>query len=146
MDDINSWIGLPEGPDCIGGKLKFSYVKYDTFEADVSWKFTSHGENGFGLFNQKNENGYYDYFPSVKEKHAKTEEEKKNALESAENLGLHGVVSYKNVISFGGTYVLNRFVSLSGKIDDSFIFNHNNIQDNFQHGAEFDLSCTCKLF
>ncbi len=147
---VNSWIGTPFGPDCIGGQVKFGYKKQNKWECEFDWIFTAHGVNRFGMFDKYTEDsdGYrrYDYFPGVKHDHAKTDEEKQKWIDDAKNMGLHGTVEYKNQACIQGTYFFNKKFSLSGKAVYTFSFNHNNISDNFQQGIELGISGTYRLF
>lgn len=143
---LESWIGFKYGPDCLGGQLKIAYEKPTKWNAEFDYSLVSHGANGFRSFS-KSENGYYNYFPSVKiGNEAVTEEEKENIRNQNTKMLPSGVIQYMNQIALKGEYNFDNHFSIGSSLNYSFIFNNENVDGNFQQGLEFCLSGTYRLF
>lgn len=151
-DKICSWIGTPFGPDSIAAQAKLSYSRRK-WNAGLEYLFVAHGENSFGLFSDKDEEGWYKYYPSAQwlQKDENLTEEEKNALaaelkKKARNLLPSGIVSYTNRITCRGFYRINRHFCFDSALSYSFIFNNRNKQGSFAQGIELEASGTWTLF
>ncbi len=139
-----SWIGSPFGPDCAGFEIKGGYKQGQKWSADLSYQFMAHGENSFNLFSQVvdcNGKTYWVYYPSTFINGAYVKDS-----EVARNMGLSGTVEYKNQLTLDGNFVLNRNWSFDGQIGYAFVFNNNNVLNNFQQGIQLAFSVNYKVF
>ena len=153
---ICSWIGTPFGPDSLGGQLSAEYKYLDKWSAELSYLFMAHGENSFGLFNQYDEDIFgrriYTYYPATKYRLYREGIDIPEALSAdeaaaiARSWALTGVVQYTNRITAHGSYKFNEHFSIEGQVIYTFIFNNNNINNNFQHGIEAGIAGTISLF
>jgi len=144
---VCTWIGSPFGPDSLGGEFSAEYKYLDKWSAECSYLFLAHGENSFGLFNNKtirDGREFYDYYPAAKYRLGELSAAEAEAL--ARSWALTGVVQYTNRIKLHGKYKLNEHFSFEGQVIYSFIFNNNAILNNFQQGLEAGISATCNLF
>lgn len=181
---VESWMGTPFGPDCLGISTEFGFEKQQKWSVKLGYSLIAHGETRFinraggspttdkdkqtydpsgETFNKptydlgkdrynedypkdKNGNTIPQYYPhEVATSPDATDEQKKKALDDAENIWPSGTVEFKNIITVKGTYNINRFAQLSGKVSYTFVANNKNITGNFQHGVEMTVSCKCEL-
>ena len=146
-DTIYSWIGSPFGPDSFGVKAGAGYKISNKWSAELNYFFLEKGEHGFDLFtSEKNQNGYYVYYPRVKYEQNKTEETYQEALADARNMWITGTPMYVNQISLEGEYFVNQKLSAAGRALYSFIFNAAHEEGRFSHGVEFAVSLSYTLF
>ena len=103
-----------------------------------------HGENTKEfLFSQKNKDGFYTYYPSVKFDREGKEDE---AVSLATNMWLHGTPEIKNEIIIDGSYRILDNLSLSGQFIYTFVFNNKNTLDNFAQGVELAFALRYEMF
>ena len=150
---VASWVGTPFGPDSISVQGKLQYISGDKWNASVDYIFVAHGEKSFGIFQEKDSDGWYKYYPAAKwlqKGSGLTAEEKKALSEKlraeARNLLPSGIVSFTNTVTARGLYKVNRNFSFEGKVSYTFIFNHKNVKNAFAHGVELALSGSWSLF
>lgn len=156
---IGSWIGTPFGPDTCAFELKATYDDIQKFKFGLSYLFVAHGENSFGIFQNKTkvtvdgkDDEYYSYYPVVIDNISKLPSNKFNNVSEAElldisqNQMLRGIVQYTNRITADAEYKINDHVTLKGQLDYTFIFNNENITGNFQQGLEGVISCEIRAF
>ena len=149
---ICSWIGTPFGPDSLGGQLSAEYKYLDKWSAELSYLFMAHGENSFGLFSHKTTRDgreFYDYYPAAKYRLYKDQWTPDQIAENerfARSWALTGIIQYTNRITAHGSYKFNEHFSIEGQVIYTFIFNNNNIFNNFQHGIEAGIAGTISLF
>ena len=149
-DTIYSWVGSPFGPDTFGVKTGIGYELPRKWSAEFGYFFLAKGENGFGLFNQKESGGkykdIYNYYPWVKYKIAdKTDDPDADKIygkerSKARNMWLSGTPMYVNQLSLEGEYFINQKFSAAMRTIYTFIFNAGHKEGAFAHGVEIDIS------
>ncbi len=149
---IYSWMGSPFGPDTMAGFLGVTYEKPGKWEAGLSYLFAAQGTNDTSLFGRKVrkrvtlddgttvDGEWYDYYPRVQINTGTATEQEAAAL--ARNMGLTGIVEYKNQLTLQGSYHILENLKLSGRCVYTFIFNNRHLADNFQQGVELALALT----
>lgn len=134
------WIGTPFGSDSISGKLIIGYEVPKKWGVNLSYLFAARGElsnpnfgNWGGYNNNFNEEDQKDWvYPSVTD----NEKYKNGAKFSCPS----GVAEYMNVISLQANYWPCDWMSLNLRPSVAFVFNNNNVKNNFDVGFEISLS------
>ncbi|MCM1321141.1 MAG: hypothetical protein NC041_04880 [Bacteroides sp.] len=151
---IASWIGTPFGPDTIAVQFRFGYEVPAKWSCEMQYRFAANGENGFNLFYNKDGSstaeteiykGKYTYYPVVGYDTGKYTEEQAIAI-ARETWAPTGIAEYSHRILLKGSYFFTERISLSGQCAYTIVLNAGHEEDNVQHGAEFVLSVTAKLF
>ena len=150
-DSICSWVGSPFGPDSFGVKTGVSYEQPRHWNAGLGYFFLAKGENGFELFDSKNQNekGYYTYYPwvqyNINKGKADDEEQYEKARSAARNMWLSGTPMYVNQLSLEGQYFVNQRLSGAARTIYTFIFNAGHEKGRFAHGVEIAISLSYTL-
>lgn len=143
---IQSWMGTPYGPDCMGFAIEAGYEAQRKWSAKLGYSLVAHGENGFNLINGKSEHGE-DYYPNIRyKKQDASEEEKQKALDDAENLFPSGTVEFTQRIKLSGSYYFNKHAQLNAQAMFINVINCGNISGETENGVELALSVKCELF
>lgn len=133
-----SWIGTPYGPDTIAAQVGFSYTHLSGWDVGIDYIFAADGSTDFSIFEDKNKDGYYTYYPETQYRnHCTTLEE---AIAQARYMGLTGIPEYRNDIVIKGSYAFLDNLSLKGQMIYTFIFNNKHTNGNFQQGIELSLA------
>ena len=141
---VDSWIGSPFGPDCFAIQISSQYLPVLNWDVSIGYLFKIHGENNSkNLFKQYDEElGIYTYYPSVKyeiaEKNGNTQE-CINARDKGRNMWMSGIPEYTHSIIIKGNCSSFKYFDFYAQLIYSFIFNCNNVKNNFQNGIEFSI-------
>lgn len=141
---ICSWTGSPYGPDSAGFIIKGGYKNGQKWSVDLSYLFMAHGENTFNLFEETSDiNGetYWVYYPSS---YIDNQYSKSDTI--ARDMALTGNIEYKNQLTLDGRYVLNDHWAFDGQFVYTFVFNNNNILNDFEQGIQLALGVNFKVF
>ena len=156
-DNTITWIGSPFGPDSFAVLFKTEYNNIEKWKLGFSYTFSVHGENNAAsLFcqkapvNKQNDKGkeiegqeiIYTYYPSVKYKLAKTDEDRAAARDEGRNMWMTGANEFKNQIKLYGDFSLNEHLAFYGQT--VYIIKSKNNELN--HGIELSCGVEYKLF
>ena len=150
---ICSWMGSPFGPDCFAVEYKASFESIQNFTISASYLFKIHGENNFSMFKTKKiknkageEETIYIYYPYAEYQDATTDEGRKAAVKKSRNMWMTGIKEYTNQFCISATYNVSEKFNIYSQGLFTFIYNNNNISNNFQSGFEIGLGCEYKIF
>lgn len=159
FNNIQSWLGSPFGPDTFAISAQFEFMKTDKWNLGLNYLFKIHGENNFSIFNQYTEvdsdgdgnpdttiSSYYPYTQYVLAEDNDDSAGMDAAIAKGRNMWMSGTSEFSHKISLFGSYDFTDHISLESQISYIFVFNNNNISDNFQQGLEFVLAFTYNLF
>lgn len=140
----NTWIGLPYGPDCMGGSLTLGYKMGSKWSVEFDYLFKAKGQIDFGTLEETMEVGEVgsenyvvsSYYPTC------TESNNKDLIKS---MLPTGIVEYTNRFALKGVYKLNKKISFASQVVFTQLLNAAHIKDNSQSGLEADLSCTWRI-
>lgn len=151
--DVMTWIGTPFGPDCISCVAKAQYKQPGKWSCGAQYTFAAHGENSFGLFNQrtKYDGTWYDaFYPAVRYNLGDKAEEYGLSYDDAHDMArtykLTGTIQYTNTLVLNGSYEFNKHFSVNGAMAATFVFNNYNQGGESAAGAEVLLGGTWKIF
>lgn len=151
--DVASWIGTPFGPDTIAFTTSFGYQQPQKWSAKVSYLFLMKGELDADTLitvkakpkdNSEDQTEYPAYYPAVS--YYLGNESLEDAIARARDMGLTGIVQYKNTISVSGEYYFTNKIKFTGEGSYIFVFNNNHEKNNFQQGLEVKLSLSYNIF
>ncbi len=134
------WIGSPVGPDSIAGKFSAGYEKPGKWSVDLNYIFAARGE--FSNFDIFTDYGWINGYTTEKsyEKnwiYVDTPDYEYGRSYSSP----HGTAEYDNIVYIKAGYSPLKWLTLIAQPAYLFVFNHNNVSGNFQHGFEAALSC-----
>lgn len=140
---IYSWIGTPFGPDSIAAQARVGLKNFTNNTISLEYLFVAHGENSFGMFSKKNEDGYYSYYPSAKYSQG---EDAETAAKEARSHSLSGTVSFTNAITLREKYEFNEMFSLDSRLTYKAVYNNKNRAGEIARGLEFAISFSAQIF
>ena len=120
--DVASWIGTPFGPDTIAFTTSFGYQQPQKWSAKVSYLFLMKGELDADTLitvkakpkdNPEDQTEYPAYYPAVS--YYLGNESLEDAIARARDMGLTGIVQYKNTISVSGEYYFTNKIKFTGE-------------------------------
>lgn len=150
--DVVNWIGSPFGPDSMAIALKAGYEIPGKWSASLTYMWVAQGINAFvnnifyrngRLLDPKQDGDPDTYYPP-------TLGNKYNGEGSW--FVFHDTTQFTNRFIAEGTYIFNRHFSAAAKASYTFVFNSrynqsgSPVKNNFQHGVEFSISGTYKVF
>lgn len=151
-ENVNSWIGSPFGPDNFSVNFAFEYEQTGKWKAGFNYLLSLHGENGFGLFDQKyfdSEKNIWKYYPYTKFIYATDSgsyDDMAAAVAEGRNMQMTKVIECKHQISLNGAYTFNKWITIESEVVYTFVLNSGHIADNFQHGFQGAISVEYKVF
>lgn len=154
-ETIDSWMGTPYGPDCMGGDIYLKYEQPEKWSVSLEYSMVMHGENDWTMFNKKAEakNGpdaykgeeIYNYYPSVRYYITETGTFEENR-DLARSNWLTGTIETLHTLSLGASTYCSRNLKVSGKASYMLDFNCEHVSGNFQHGLELLLAVSYNVF
>ena len=146
MDSFYEWIGSPFGPDTIAGKLSAEYEVPGKWNISASYLFAACGEySGSKIFTDElNWGGTNRDNPIIDEWVYPDADKSTQGYEEAKRrqawLAPHGTPEYINQISLSAGWAPTNYLTICAQPSFTFVFNRNNIKENFEAGWELTLS------
>jgi len=136
-----TWIGLPYGPDCIGGSLTLGYKMGSKWSVQFDYLFKAKGQIDFDTLKETTEKEYggytvSSYYPTYVDSSQK---------DNIKTMLPTGTVEYMNRFGVKGIYYLNQKFSFASQVVFTQLLNASHIKDNTQSGVEIDLSGTWRI-
>lgn len=150
---VSSWMGSPFGPDCFAVQYKAEFQSINKYTIGFGYLFKMHGENSSNMFvkskprnAEDKETEIYIYYPYAQYIDAQTDEERDAAVRRSRYMWMTGTVEYTNQFTLTAQYNIFDNLMVYTESAFTFVFNNNNIQNNFASDFQIGIGCEYKLF
>lgn len=144
---VESWMGLPYGPDSFAVKAGSSY-REARFEFGFDYLFLIKGQNDTSIFFNKTSiegEDIYTYYPSVEYKTAQNDEERLAARNKGRYMWMTGIPEFTNQFTVSGAYKFLETLEVYGQIAYSLVYNNSHEKGAFSQGAEVSVGVEWKI-
>lgn len=140
---VNTWMGTQFGPDSIVAQLRAGYRKTGVWLAEFQYLFAVQGKNSqFSIFDVKDGDGNYRYYPSTGYHHQLSPEE---AIALAQDTTPTGTAQFTNRVLVKGEYAFTPWLTCAAQASFAAVSNCGHIEHNFRCGTELALSVSFSL-